>query len=297
MTDIFDTESLSFGLPRDVSVAVERADFLGFIEQCYFLYSQAFAANNELAIYRALHEAPAKFKRDVICAPCFFAYFQLCLIESCFMNCARPYDANGDLSLRSLLCGVKERSGDFDNRACELNLQRPGFEADKPIRHKLASDEERFYLEEVEQQRKWDELALNLGRPSDSAENEARSSIAYRSPVVVAMTSAELVDLWTKRLSGLNRVTDHLREQRNKIYAHSDFEALNYDALVDGAPITIGDAQKLIDFALDITIELCAIVSGIVWPRKAGNCNDVEGLLNYVNLGMAAADRNLFDID
>ena len=91
-----------------------------------------------------------------------------------------------------------------------------------------------------------------------------------------------------KRLNSLRKLTDMLRDQRNKIFAHSDIEALNYDELVRRLPLTFSEIQKLIDFALDLTIELFAKITGL--PK---NYNDIQGLLKYAEVDMEAVEQHL----
>lgn len=95
------------------------------------------------------------------------------------------------------------------------------------------------------------------------------------------------------RLNSLRKLTDMLRDQRNKVFAHSDMEALKYDELVRRLPLTYGEIQKLIDFALDLTIELFARITGIEKDRLPKNYNDIQGLLKYAEVGMEAVEQHL----
>lgn len=132
-----------------------------------------------------------------------------------------------------------------------------------------------FFLEEVKNQQHIEELWGD----------------GERNPAPINLDTASLVELWRKRLNGLSKLTDRLRGQRNKVFTHSDREALDYGGLVEKLPITYGDMQRIIDFALDVTIEMNAAVSGVVWPRLMGGSNDLRGLLNYVNAGMGWVER------
>lgn len=96
-----------------------------------------------------------------------------------------------------------------------------------------------------------------------------------------------------KRLNGLSKLADMLRDQRNKVIAHSDIEALNYDELVRRLPLTFSEIQKLIDFALDLTIELFAKITGIEKDRLPKNYNDIQGLLKFAEVGMEAVEQHL----
>lgn len=279
MPDIVSGADLRFGLRPDVAAEVESAGLLDLAERCYFLYQQALYANMELIIFRELHEVPASYKRDVLCAPCFFSFARMAIVESCFMNCARLFDGGSNISIGTLLKDCKNLTAKIDARACALFSKRPGFDKTKPIRHTLAADEERFFRAEVDSQRSFESLC-NVDSPE---------------PVLIYIDAAGLIDLWYKRLNGLKKLTNRLREQRNKVFAHSDFEALDYDGLSKKFPLTLAEMQRLVDFALDCVIETSAIISNskTSWPRSMHNANDLRGLLDYVNAGMEWVEKGM----
>ena len=97
---------------------VKDAGLLELLERCSYLYSEAFYANTELAILRELSKASSDYENEVICAGCFFSFTQLALTESCFMNCARLFDAKSDVSIGNLIEDVKSHSAEID--ACNL---------------------------------------------------------------------------------------------------------------------------------------------------------------------------------
>lgn len=212
-----------------------NADLLELFERCSYLYNEAFYANTELAILRELSKASSGYENEVICAGCFFSFTQLTLTESCFMNCARLFDAKSDISIRNLIEEVSSHSAEIDALAISIFSDRPNFDRLNPIVHPLAEDEERFYPKEVESQRSYEKLFGD-----------------HYEMVTVCITTHDLPNLWKKRLNGLSKLTDMLRDQRNKVFAHSDIEALNYDELVRRLPLTFSEIQKLIDFALDL---------------------------------------------
>lgn len=255
---------------------VKDAGLLELFERCNYLYNEAFYANTELAILRELSKASSDYENEVICAGCFFNFTQLALTESCFMNCARLFDAKSDVSIGNLIEDVKSHSAEIDALAISLFNDRPNFDRLNPIVHPLAKDEERFYPKEVESQRSDEKLFGN-----------------HYEIVTVCITTHDLSNLWKKRLNSLRKLTDMLRDQRNKVFAHSDMEALKYDELVRRLPLTYGEIQKLIDFALDLTIELFAKITGIEKDRLPKNCNDIQGLLKYVEVGMEAVEQHL----
>lgn len=80
-----------------------NAGLLELFERCSYLYNEAFYANTELAILRELSKASFDYENEVICAGCFFSFTQLALTESCFMNCARLFDAKSDISIGNLI--------------------------------------------------------------------------------------------------------------------------------------------------------------------------------------------------
>ncbi|MEF2848457.1 MAG: hypothetical protein U0N71_09455 [Collinsella sp.] len=56
---------------------------------------------------------------------------------------------------------------------------------------------------------------------------------------------------------------------------------------------SFSEIQKLIDFALDLTIELFAKITGIEKDRLPKNYNDIQGLLKYAEVGMEAVEQHL----
>ena len=277
MPGIVSGADLRFGLRSDVAAEVENAGLLDLAERCYFLYQQALYANVELTILRELCEAPTSYNRDVLCAPCFFSFARMAIVESCFMNCARLFDGGSDISIDALLKDCKSMTAEIDARACALFSERPGFDKTKPIRHTLAADEERFFRAEVDSQRSFESLC-NVDSPG---------------PALIYIDAAGLIDLWYKRLNGLKKLTSRLREQRNKVFAHSDFEALDYDGLSKKFSLKVAEMQQLIDFALDCVIETSTIISKTGWPRSMHNADDLRGLLNYVDIGMKWVEKGM----
>lgn len=265
---------------RTIEIADKKVDvcFHELLDHCSHLYQEAFYANTELAIVREVSKANTDYDHDVLCAGCFFGFAQLALTESCFMNCARLFDANSTINIGSLLEEASSHLAEIEDSAVSIYGDRPDFVESKPIVHPLVQDEERFYPKEVEAQRSFEDIF-------DAPHKEVR----------IHITAQDLMDLWKKRLNGLSKLIDILRKHRNKIFAHSDIEALNYDEFVERLPLTYGEIQKLIDFALDLTIELTGIISNVQKPRLPVNYNDIKGLLNYVNAGMEAVEKRFAD--
>lgn len=212
-----------------------NAGLLELFERCSYLYKEAFYANTELAILRELSKASSDYENEVICAGCFFSFTQLALTESCFMNCARLFDTKSDVSIGKVIEDVSSHSAEIDALVISIFSDRPNFDRLNPIVHPLAEDEDRFYPKEVESKRSYEKLFGD-----------------HYEMVTVCITTHDLSNLWKKRLNGLSKLTDMLRDQRNKVFAHSDIVALNYDGLVRRLPLTFSEIQKLIDFALDL---------------------------------------------
>lgn len=263
-------------LGRTIEIADKKVDVClhELLDHCSHLYQEAFYANTELAIVREVSKASTDYDHDVLCAGCFFSIAQLTLTESCFMNCARLFDGNSTISIGRLLEEASSYLAEIEGCAVSIYGGRPDFIESKPIVHPLAQDEERFYPKEVEAQRSFEDLF-------DAPHKDVR----------IHITAQELLNLWNKRLNGLNKLNNILRKYRNKIFAHSDIEALNYDEFVKRLPLTYSEIQKLIDFALDLTIELTGIITSVQKPRLPVNYNDIQGLLNYVNAGMEAVEQ------
>lgn len=274
MPAIIDGKDLRFGLRSDVAEKVEKSGLLDLVERCDSLYQQAFYANAELAILFDLKKLPGEYEREVICAPCFFSCARIALADSCFMNCARLFDRDGDVTIGALLKMCAAASVEIDARACDIYGKRPGIDGCKPIKHALARDEERFYFRDVERRR------------IDKLFGDNRGDAVY-----VRMSAVELVELWQKRYNSLSKLTGRLRTQRNKVFAHNDAASLDYESFVSKFPLTFGELQQLIDFALDVTIGTLAAVAGDNRPRLPINVEDLRGLLNCVDTGMKAVEQ------
>lgn len=158
-----------------------NAGLLELFERCSYLYNEAFYANTELAILRELSKASSDYENEVICAGCFFSFTQLALTESCFMNCARLFDAKSDISIGNLIEEVSSHSTEIDALAISIFSDRPNFDRLNPIVHPLAEDEERFYPKEVESQRSDEKLFGD-----------------HYGMVTVCITTHDLSNLWKK---------------------------------------------------------------------------------------------------
>lgn len=262
--------------PKSVLSEVKAAGLGNLIQYLDVLYAQAFFANCEYGILHALDEASDKYQKQLECAGCFFSVSRMALQESLFMNCARLYDKKGEVSLYGLLDCCRELEQKISGRAVELYSKRPGFDPARPVRHFLKDSEERFYRDEVRSQRAFDFLADG----------------AWKFPAELRLSVNELLDLFGKRMNGMSKTTDMLREQRNRIYAHSGMESLNYDAFAEENGLTIGQVADLISCALDITGEIYALITGICRPPEAGNVNDIEGLLRLTKLGWDTVNKH-----
>lgn len=275
MVGAIDGKDLRFDCRSDAAERVEKSGLLDLVERCDFLYQQAFCANAELAILFDLKKLPGGYEREVICAPCFFNCARIALADSCFMNCARLFDRDGDVAIGALLKMCAAVSGEIDARACDIYGKRSGIDGCKPIKHALARDEERFYRRDAERQRGIDKLF-----------GDNRGDAVY-----VRMSAVELIELWQKRYNSLSKLTGRLRTQRNKVFAHNDAASLDYESFVSKFPLTFGELQQLIDFALDVTTGTLAAVAGDNRPRLPINVEDLRGLLNCVNTGVKAVEQ------
>ena len=264
-------------LPKSVVDAVEAAGLKDLLQYLDVLYPQVLYANCEYRILRDLSEASDEYQAQLECAGCFFSFSRMALQESLFMNCARLYDKNSDVSLRGLLERCREFEREISHRAVELYSKRPDFDPERPVRHFVAENEECFYREEVKSQRAFDFLVDET----------------WKSPVKLQLSVDELVELFCKRINGMSKTIELLREQRNKIYAHNGAESLYYDAFAEENGLTVGQITDLIGCALDITREIYALITNVCLPSETRNVNDVKGLLRLTKLGWGVANRRI----
>lgn len=277
MTQIYNSPELKYGLPPQIAAQLDAAGLSEVAEQLYFLHQQAFQANCELGILKTLDRVSEEFEDQLKCAGCFFSYSKVTLVESILMNCAKLFDGKSYVSIYSLVnvckrCSREMRDCFENNGADEGSCRRRGM-----IKHLLHPSEECFYKAEVSRQRAFDGLFQN-----------SECGIKASSPVYISIDLDDLLALYEKRLNGLSKKKKAVRAQRNKLYAHNGREALDFSEAVTGNDVTYSDIEGLLEFALDITEELMAILSGVRYSRVPVNLHDIEGLLCYAKAGMKA---------
>lgn len=265
-------QGLGSQLPKSILDAIDAAGLGDLLRYLDALYTQGFYARCEYDILDAWSKVSYEYQDQLECAACFFSFSKMALQESLFMNCARLYDKNSSINLYELNKHCNSFKRQISSRAIELYGDHPGFIPGKPVLHCVTTAEERYYPDEVKSQHAFDCFARD----------------GWESPVELRLSIDEMLDLHVKKLNSMSKLVDKVRDQRNKIYAHSDTELLDYDAFVDENGLTIGQVASLVDCSLDITREVYAQITGVNRPRAARNTKDIVGLLELVKLGLDA---------
>lgn len=240
------------------------------------LHREAFDANSYYLIMKQYTQSRAKYKEAMSISPAFYSVVYDALQKACFMEIAKLYDKSNDtVSIGSLLKLCVENKDYFSEYREIIEIEDDGVQYEFPTKyqHWLKPEEERFYADEVRNQR---ELLKIFG--VEDADNN---------PVQVDLTFSEFVELLQKRFRSLSKKQEAVTVQRNKIYAHNDGERmLDGDRILQKYPLFYTDIQELIEFALEVTGFVFAVLTGEGKATKYSNIDDWEGTLMLSEKGL-----------
>lgn len=239
------------------------------------LYEQALETNACYSIIKQYHENSINYNREMNSSPAFYCLLYLSLQKNILMNIAKLYEHGKDsITIGYLLKECKTNYEIFPEKKSEF--QDCGNIIDIPYVHIVKPDEE-CYFKSDERKKKQMELYKEVGIP-----------------VEIELTIQEYIEFYQKKYCGIRPIIENVRTQRNKIYAHNDkISAFNIDEVLAKNPVSYGDIDKLIQFALDVTIFIIESLSDIVEPRNYLNIDDWESTLQLVKIGIKydEADR------
>jgi len=245
------------------------------IKIAHELHQEAFDANAYFLIMEQYKKFRKKYKEEVQLSPAFYGVIYTALQKACFMEIAKLYDGSKYvITIGSLLRECQESIELFPEYRGTWKVKDHGIEYTFPIpyQHQLRPEEECFFKERVESQRKIFRL---LDTPSPDT-----------APVKVDLTFPQFLELYQKRFRSLRKKQEKIRIQRNKIYAHNDAERIqNIDAIIQEHPISYSDIQELIQFALDSTGLIVGSLTDVCEPTQYSNIDDWEGTLILARLG------------
>ncbi len=248
------------------------------------LYSQALNANCYYSMIDQYRNAIKKNNGVLEHFPAFYHLTYNALLNTCFMEVAKLYDDNG-LSLGKLLKECSNNLNIFPKNRTTIEYEADGvkFSKEVPYQYRLRKEEEIFFKEFVTSQRKLFEIFTDCDIESI--------------PIQKDFTFPELLDLYKKRYCSLSKKKEKLRKQRNELYAHNDIRRkFDEKGIQDDYPISYSDIKELIQYALDLTIMVIAILTGIKEPEIYSNIEDFDALLRYAKIGMDIQKEKQKDI-
>lgn len=240
------------------------------------LYQEAFNANAYYIIMDQYKCFLKKYNTEMKVSPAFYQTIQSALLEACFIENAKLYDASKEaITVGSLLQECQNNITLFPEYRATITIDHNGRKYSFPIpySHYLKPEEECFFKNQVESQRKIFEI-LYIPSPEPS-------------PIQVDLTFREFLDLYQKRFRALSKKRENLREQRNKIYVHNDKEEINdINDILKNNPISFSDIKELIDFALDCIGFIIGVLTDVSRARQYVNIKDWERTLMLVRSGL-----------
>ena len=229
---------------------MNKETLIGIAEE---LHQEAFDANNYYLIMQQYRKNHREYAKEIRVSQAFYHTVYDALMKACFMEIAKLYDSsNGVVTIGTLLDKCKENQDLFPKYREILTVDHKGatFSYPIPYRHQLKPQEECFFKDRVDADRKF--FAM-LDIPD-----------ADNVPIRVNLTFPEFLDLYQKRFSGLSKKRDNIRIQRNKLYAHNDeHRIVNSENLPDRYPISYPDVQEMIEFALDCTGLILGVLTDV----------------------------------
>ncbi|RKM56305.1 hypothetical protein D6853_05785 [Butyrivibrio sp. X503] len=239
------------------------------------LYQQALEANCIYSMIEQYHKAKKEYGDVLGCFPAFYNLTYNAMLKACFMEIAKLYDDNST-SLGGLILSCSENINVFPEyrEVIEHEIEGEKITTEVPYQHYLKKEEEVFYKEYVELQRRLFSF-FSDGDVSDIL-------------VQKDFTFPELLELYQKRFNSLSKKKKNLRKQRNNLYAHNGDEIIFNDAvIIEKYPISFSDIKDLIQFALDITRMILGILTNVSRPEIYSNIEEFEFLLKYARVGVA----------
>lgn len=236
---------------------------------CNNLYEEAFDAKAARKILQQFRENVSNYREEFNCSPAFYGVVHQTLVQNMLMLLSKLYDWNrNSLTLRTALAETENINiSDLDDHVSEMysfNHHR--------FQHQLRPVEEPFYQKQVEDQKKLLEI------------------FGYEyTHTTVDFELSEMHDLFQKRFQDLQDrdIISNLINRRNTIYAHNDRKTnFDFDKVSDDYPLTMGDIDLLIDFAMDFLVFYIEILSGTYKAVEYINIDDWANTLQMVRIGM-----------
>lgn len=219
------------------------------------IYSMAFNANCYFHIMSTLMQQWNKYEEVLRVSGAFIHFTLNSLITSSIVDVCKIYDSN--VNSKTIYSLDKEVKNNFENLPTSYS-------------------------------RHFDNLYKNIYNQEERENiiNQLKESYIKRS-------RERLVEL-NGRLIEIEFIAKNIKKQRNKLYAHNDCLYNEQESnLILQYPITHSNISQLIDFALDYSITVIALITGLNRPKIPVNINDFEGLMQYILEGYEVIQNKL----
>lgn len=237
-------------------------------DKARYLYNEAIRANTMYHVLLCIEDAFVNNSSAMEYGSCFYSTVVDSLQESIFMIVARMYDNSKDVvTIRQLLL-LCINNGNYgilpEYCGCSKNGTKIKFH------HILRSDE------------KWQckyecDLAKSIGEILDCSDDR----------VCVDFTSSEFLDFFVKQLRSLSKISENVRNYRNKIYAHNViYQSEFLSQFFDNNKLLLQNVCRLIEYALDVSRFVLGSLTYVMKPDCYVNEKDFENILAMVNLGI-----------
>lgn len=165
------------------------------------LHHGAFDANADYLILQQYRKNQREYAEEMKMSPAFYQTIHGALMKACFMEIAKLYDSsNGVVSIGTLLAKCAENQDLFPTYRETMTVEHDGtaFSYQIPYQHQLKPEEERFFKDQVESDRK---LFAVFDIPD-----------AANAPVRVDLTFPEFLALYQKRFNALSKKRERISE-------------------------------------------------------------------------------------
>lgn len=236
------------------------------------LHQEAFDANAYYLIMQQYKECRSRYLDELNISPAFYSVVYEALQKACFMEVAKLYDKTRDaFSIGDFLETCKNNEKIFleCKEFIEYTCDGQDYKDEVPYQHILKEDEKIFFKDEVKYQ---SDIFRIFGMPESSN-------------IYVNLTFHDLLDFYIKKINSLKKVTENIRMQRNKVYAHNDKIEMIDESIVNQNPITYPQIKQAIECALDITSMVLGILEGTQPAKTYSNIDDLENTLMIVKKG------------
>ena len=252
---------------------MEKADLVKVAEE---LHQEAFDANAYYLIMLQYRDFGKKYDPEMQLSPAFYQVVYGALMKACFMEIAKLYESSSNVvSIGSMLDLCRSNISLFPEYrgTCTVEDHGTKYSFPVPYQHRLKPEEECFFKQRVESQRRIFEV-FDVPSPDTT-------------PVSVDLTFSEFLGLYQKRFHSLSKKKENIRKQRNTIYAHNDEERMkDIDSITKKYPISYPDIKELIDFALDCTGLIIGSLTDVCKATHYSNIDDWEGTLMLARMGL-----------